>query len=199
MNIHVPTSQFNRTTRAAEGLPRWRWTTAELDHLVGLGVFRADEQFELIGGEIVPMLPAGRPHEVMKEDLAEYLHSLAPKDVKVRTEQQLNLDASTYTKPDVLVRRAGTKSYDVDGTTVLLVVEIAESSLDYDTNTKARLYALFGVREYWVIDTKTRSTRVHRKPAAGGYSDVFEVSSEELVTPMLIPAMTVKMSDVDAD
>ena len=199
MNIHVPTHEFTRTTRAAEGLERWRWTVAELERLVEFGVFPKEQRIELIGGEIVPMSPTGRPHEVLKEDLADDLSALAPKGIKVRTEQQFNLDASTYTRPDLIVRRAGTKSYDLDAKSVLLVVEVAESSLDYGNNTKAKLYASFGVREYWVIDARTRSTRVHSNPESDGYKEVFEVSATELVTPKLVSALAVRMSDVDAD
>ena len=199
MNIHVPAHAFTRTTRAAEGLERWRWTVAELERMVELGLFPKEQRIELIGGEMVPTSPTGRPHEVLKEDLADDLAALAPKDIKVRTEQQFNLDASTYTRPDLIVRRAGTKSYDLDAKSVLLVVEAAESSLDYNNNTKAKLYASFGVREYWVIDAQTRSTRVHRSPELDGYADVFDVPADEVVTAKLVPALAVRMSDVDAD
>jgi Uma2 family endonuclease len=72
MNAFIQPLNHLRTTRAADGLPRWRWTTAELLRMVQLGVIDEDERIELIGGEIVPMSPAGRVHEVVADELARY-------------------------------------------------------------------------------------------------------------------------------
>ena len=55
---------------------------------------------------------------------------------------------------------------------VLLAIEVAHSSLRFDTTTKARLYAALGVRDYWVIDAETLTTRVHRGPSPQGYASV---------------------------
>lgn len=60
MNEMAPPVCGSRVTQAAEGLPRWRWTTSELERLTALGAFRDEDRFELIGGEIVPMSPVGR-------------------------------------------------------------------------------------------------------------------------------------------
>ena len=58
------------TTRAAEGLPRWRWTVAEIETIARAGYFHDDERFELLGGEIVPMSPKGRRHEIIRGKIA---------------------------------------------------------------------------------------------------------------------------------
>lgn len=130
MNHVVRPDHLPRTTRAAEGLPRWRWTTAELLRLAELGAFNSDDHFELIGGEIVPMSPAGRLHEVLREDLENLLRSKKTDDVNVVAEPQFNLSDDTYTKTDILVRPASIRSPDLRGPTALLVVEIADTSLD---------------------------------------------------------------------
>jgi Uma2 family endonuclease len=197
MNTHVSPPATSRTTRAADGLPRWRWSTAELLRMVELGVIDPDEKIELIGGEIVPRSPAGRLHEVLADELAQYWAPLAPDDVKISVERQFNLDAHTYTNPDLVVRPASIKSYDLRGDTVLLVVEAADSSLEKDLGTKARVYASFGVREYWVINAQTKSTRLHRGPVGDTYTEVRDAPSTELLIPLLVPQLAVRLGDLD--
>lgn len=184
------------TTRAAEGLPRWRWTTAELVRLTELGVFTAEDKFELIGGEIVPMSPVGRRHEVVAELLETRMRELCSPSRRIVNERQLNLADDTYTEPDILVRPAGILTTDLRGSDVLLVVEVAVTSLEYDRSTKAALYAAHGVREYWVVDASTLATRVHRHLSATGYGDITELAGEDVLTPLLAPELAVRLADL---
>lgn len=202
MNQHVSSSAHgHRTpTQAAEGLPRWRWTTAELVRLTELGAFSNEDRFELIGGEIVPMLPTGRRHEIVADQLHEWwVRRCCPPDIWVSKESQFNLAEDAYTKPDLLVRPTVIKSYDLRGPTALLVVEIADSSFYFDRHTKAALYAGYGVREYWVISAVSLETTVHRSPGAGGYGDVRDVPATDMLTPLLAPALAVRLADLDVN
>jgi len=145
----------------------------------------------------VPMSPKGRWHEVLKENLQHLWAPRAPMDVRVSLEQQLNLDVSTYTEPDAIVHAAAIRAYDVRGDTALLVIEVADSSWDRDTVTKARVYASFGVRDYWVINARDKSTRIHRSPAGESYADVRDVPATGLLTPLLVPQLAVRLADLD--
>ena len=189
----------SRTTQAAEGLPRWRWTTAELIRLGDLGVFTAEDELELIGGEIVPMSPAGRRHEVVREDLERFLRKRETVEICVVAVPQLNLDDATFAKPDILVRPAAIRSPDVRGPTALLVIEIADTSLDFDLRTKGPLYAAHGVREYWVIDAPTIETTVHRDPGATGYALVETVPAGVRLVPSLASALAVGLNELDLE
>jgi Uma2 family endonuclease len=75
----------------------------------------------------------------------------------------------------------------LSGPSVPRVVEIADSSLRYDSTRKAALYASFGVRELWVIDAVKRATRVFRKPSAEGYGETFDFGESDLSTPEFAP------------
>ena len=200
MNQHVSSSAHDRRTptQAAEGLPRWRWTTAELVRLTELGAFSSEDRFELIGGEIVPMLPTGRSHEVVADQLHKWwIRRCCPPDLWVSKESQFNLADDAYTKPDLLVHADSINAYDLRGPTALLVVEIADTSLYFDRHTKAALYASYGVREYWVISAVSLETTVHRSPGATGYAVVRDVPAAETLTPLLAPALAVRLSDLD--
>ncbi|HRD75206.1 MAG TPA: Uma2 family endonuclease [Hyphomicrobiaceae bacterium] len=200
MNKHLPFERLRRDpTQAAEGLPRWRWSTAELERMAGLGVFSEDDRFELIGGEIVPMSPKGNFHEVLRNQLSFVLARLCPPDIRVAFEPQFNLAPDTYTHPDILVHKAVEQVPFVKGDTALLVIEVAESSLSFDLKAKALLYARHGVREYWVIDAKRRITRVHRDPEAGGFGHVHEAQSRERLVPALAPTLAVALDELTLD
>jgi Uma2 family endonuclease len=180
-------------TLAAEGVPRWRWTVAEIERMAADGYFRSDERFELVGGEIVPMSPKGRRHEIIRSALAFRFSRQAPEGVFVVSEPQFNLDDDTYLNPDILVHPIAISTPDVRGRDALLAVEIADSSLRYDLNTKGPIYAAHGVREYWVINAITLTTMVHRKPSGKTYGSVDEVAPGGTLTPSLVPAFAVAL------
>jgi hypothetical protein len=72
MNSHLRPTPFPTATQAAEGLPRRRWSVAEIEAMVAEGIILEDERFEMIGGEVVPMSPKGNRHELVKKALQQY-------------------------------------------------------------------------------------------------------------------------------
>src|SRR5215475_2514146 len=118
------------TTQAAEGLPRWCWTVAEVERMAVAGLFSEYDQFELLGGEIVPVMsPASRGHETVRLELAHRMALLAREDIMAAQEPQFNLSSDTFVKPDILVHPHAIKTYDLQGRDALLVVEVAGTSL----------------------------------------------------------------------
>src|SRR5580704_10365521 len=88
------------TTTAAEGLPRRRFTVAELEQMTEAGILHDDERIELIGGEIVPMSPKGNHHEIVKTALTIYWERKLPADLLFTAETTFRLSADTYVEPD---------------------------------------------------------------------------------------------------
>lgn len=191
--IFTPPPQRRPATQAADGLPRWRRTVAEIEKMAVDGYFREDERFELVGGEIVPISPKGIRHEAIRGALAFRFSRQAPDGVFVISEPQFNLDDDTYLNPDILVHPATIPTAKVRGGDALLVVEVAGTSLRYDLNTKAPVYAACGVREYWVINAVTLTTMVHRKPSGKAFGYVDEVAPRETLAPALLPAFAVSL------
>lgn len=199
MNELFSPPQRRSTTRAAEGLPRWRWTVAEIERLEAAGFFSEYDKFELLGGEIVPMSPKGRRHELIREELTFRFAKLAPPSIFVASEPQLNLSADTYAVPDILVRPAAIKTPDLRGSDALLLVEIADSSLGYDLETKAPLYASHWIPEYWVINALTLMTTVHLRPDGNAYTATEELPPKARLVPLLAPELAVSLSELDLD
>ena len=79
---------------------------------------------------------------------------------------------------------------------VQLIVEISDSSLDYDLGRKAAHYASLGLADYWVVDAKRLVTRIHRAPAGDTYASVTEHASGEMLTPLALPVLAVRLTDL---
>jgi len=187
-----------RVTSAAEGLPRRRFTVAEVEAMVAAGVMEEDERVELIGGELVPMSPKGNQHEVVKSALIDLWIRSRPDDCRVTQETTFRLSEDTYLEPDVVIYLRTTGLRALTGTNVLLVVEIADSSLRYETGRKAALYASFGIRELWVIDAVRLTTRVFREPAADGYRNASDFGPADRITPLIAPeAFALRLDELE--
>jgi Uma2 family endonuclease len=195
--IFTPPPYQRPTTRAADGLSRWRWTVAEIEKMAEDGYFREDERFELVGGEIVPMSPKGIRHEAIRSMLAYHFTRQAPDGLFVVSEPQFNLADDTYLNPDNLVRPIAIPMAKVRGRDALLVVEVADTSLRYDLNAKAPIYAAYGIPEYWVINAGTLTTMVHRRPSGKVWDFVDEVAPGDTLTASLAPALSMSLGALD--
>lgn len=188
------------TTQAAEGVPRLRWTLAEFERLTELGIFTEDDRIELIGGELVPMSPKGNRHELVRDEIMNWIIEYKPPTLRLCSEIGWRPPgADTYVEPDLLLCSRALKGVTVPPAEVLLAIEVSHSSLRFDTTTKANLYAHLGVRDYWVINAETLATRVHREPSAQGYVSVIDVPSSEVLMPLLVPSLAMKLADLAID
>lgn len=195
MNIRSPMP--TRTTRAAEGLSRRAFTVAEVDRMVELGVFDEDERFELIGGELVPMSPKGIRHEVLKQALFRRWVKHFGQEIEFIFETTLRLSDSTSVEPDLLVFEAGLPVGQLNASTVMLAVEVSDSSLGYDLGSKQVVYASHGIRELWVIDALRLVVHVHRDPGPDGYRNVVAHAPDALVEPLSAPVLTLRLSELE--
>jgi Uma2 family endonuclease len=187
-----------RVTSAAEGLPRRRFTVAEVEAMVAAGVMEEDERVELIGGELVPMSPKGLEHEVLKTALADRWYRLPGRKVDPAIATTFRLSEDTYLEPDVVIYPRASGIRGLSANNVLLVVEIADSSLRYDTGRKAALYAGFGIRELWVIDAVRLTTRVFREPTADMYRDAQDFGPADGFTPLIAPGpFALRLDELD--
>lgn len=185
------------TTRAANGLARRAFTVAEVEAMQRKGIVHPDEKFELVEGEIVPLQSKSPVHELIKETICRQMVEHCPKDLWFGVERTIFLSDSTALDPDISLFRASDKLKKVDGKMLLLAIEVAQSSLAYDRGLKARLYARYGVPEYWVIDVKRRRTFVHTGPKEdGSWGSVVELEASEPLTHATMPGFRLALAEV---
>ena len=203
MNLHVrhlEPEPYPPTTRAAEGLPRRKWAVEEIDRLAELGVFggldRERERFELIGGEIVPMSAKGASHEDVKRALMRFWIKALPSGLEALTETTLRDRPSDMREPDFVFWPSSVRVADLGPAHVHFIVEVSDSSLAYDLSAKATYYATLGLPDYWVIDARRLVTHVHRDPAGGAWGSIARHPHTDLLTPLRIPALAVRLADL---
>jgi Uma2 family endonuclease len=174
-------------SRAAEGLARRAFTISDLEKMVEAGLVDPDERLELIGGEIVPMSPKGNRHEAIKGAINFAWGRACPDGYLFIPETGLTLSKTTYLEPDFIVFSRERPLAELRGPDVLLAVEVADSSIDYDLRRKPLIYAEHGVRELWVVSAATRTVHVHIGPGPGGYAWVREYRASDRLEPTTAP------------
>ena len=152
---------------------RHRFTVEEYARMGVAGIFFEDDRVELIDGDVYEMTPIGPTHAGIVDELTELLVSRLAGKAKVRTQNPIRLDRHTEPQPDLVVARPRSSHYTdrhPEGDEVLLVIEVADSSLRYDREAKLPLYAKAGIPEAWLVDLTARTITVHTEPGAGGYA-----------------------------
>ena len=143
-----------------------RFTRAEYDRLIELGIFQPDEHIELIGGELIVAEPKGAAHYTAVVKTARALEAAFGPGWYVRREGPVGLDEDSEPEPDVAVVAGDPDDYSrAHPSSAVLTVEVSESSLAMDRVRKGSLYARAGLAEYWVLNLIDRVLEVYREPA----------------------------------
>lgn len=190
-------------TRGAEGFPRRAFSVDDIRRMIDIGLIGPEENFELIEGEIVPMQAKAVAHDNLKHALNLALARAVPDGTYVGVEATIQLARDILLEPDIAiiarsVYKADPRSFaQPQAEDVLLLIEIAVSSLAYDRKVKARLYARHGIREFWVIDANERITWVHTGPAGEGWSSIVERGPQDLLTTDALPGFSIRLGEID--
>ncbi len=184
-------------TRAAEGLDRRGFTLAEVEKMIAAGILDADEKFELIDGEIVPMSPQATPHLLMKGRIGRWLAGAAPATLDVIQDATLVLADKTFLEPDVLVLRPDRRRRYPKPDQTELVVEVADSSRARDLFTKGPRYGAAGVPELWVVELNERVTYVFRGPATQAWANPVQMSFDDPIEALFLPEAPVRLAEFE--
>jgi len=149
----------------------------------------------------VEMSPNGRRHRAFVDNLNQLLTVRVAGRAIVSVQNPVVLDDDTEPEPDIqIIRRRSVpyKELEPHGNDVLLIIEVAETSLSYDRSTKLRLYVETGIAEYWVVDCAAESVEVHRTPDASGYRDVSCFTGTASISPLAFPDVRVTLAEIFA-
>jgi Uma2 family endonuclease len=180
-----------------------RWTAEEFHRAGDSGAFE-HVRVMLIRGEILEMPVPNPPHSTSKALAEEVLRRVFSTGFVIRGENPLVLGRTTDPVPDLAVVAGSTRDYaTAHPVTAVLVVEVADSSLDYDTTTKASLYASAGIADYWVVDLVNRRIIVFRDPQTDAtqpfgarYATVTAHAPGQAVSPLAAPGSSVTVGEV---
>ena len=180
-----------------------RWRRVEYERLVDLGVFEGDA-VELVGGHLIVAEPHGTYH-ASSISAADYaVRAILPSGWIVRVQSPVSLDDESAPEPDLAVVPGRPGDYrDSHPGHAALVVEVAESSLEFDRRHKGSLYARAGIRDYWIVNLADRVLEVHRDPGPDAsavygwrYRSVVALRPPDVVVPLAFTSGRIAVADL---
>lgn len=130
---------------------------------------------ELINGEIIKMTPIGSSHAACVDKINRFLFELLEDDLIIRVQNPIRLNNHSEPEPDISILKSKADFYasgHPQAEDVLLVIEVADSSLEHDRNIKSNLYAEAGISEYLIINLEESQIEFHQNPQDGKYQQV---------------------------
>jgi Uma2 family endonuclease len=183
-------------SQAAETFGQRRFTVEEYHRLAETGIFKPGERVELIRGVVRRMSPKNYAHVVAAAKIFRRLTNALAERAGLYSEAPLKLvGLDSEPEPDIVATSSPVLE-DYGQSEPLLVVEISESSLHHDLNTKSRLYADAGVPEYWVVNLVDRELVVFRSPLECGYRDRTTYEPGDHITPAAWPDVVIEVSEL---
>jgi Uma2 family endonuclease len=169
---------------------RYRFSVDEYLRMGEAGILTEDDRVELIDGEIIDMPPIGLPHSGAVNRVANLFGRRLGERVVLSVQNPIRIGDFSLPQPDIALLRPRddfyASAYPVPAD-ILLLVEVAESSVRYDREKKLPLYAAAGIPEAWLIDIPARKLIIHREPSADGYRHSTEAHDLGRLTASALP------------
>ena len=178
---------------------RRRFTVQEYHLMAEAGILHEDDRVELIKGEIVEMAPIGSNHAGHVNRLISLFTPRLGASAVVSIQNPIHLWDDTEPEPDLALLRPRDDFYTQSHPTpedILLVVEVADSSRDYDRQVKVPMYAEAGIVETWVVDLVSETIEVYRQPTPEGYRLTVILGREDRLSPAALPDLELKLSQL---
>jgi Uma2 family endonuclease len=179
---------------------RRRFTVEEYHRLGEAGILAEDERVELIAGVLLVREPIGARHAGTLNRLTRFWTSRLGERAVVQVQNPLELpEQDSEPEPDVTLLRPRADFYAAAhplADDVLLLIEVADTSLLLDRRVKMPLYARAGVREAWLVDLTADLVEVYREPSGDRYRDIRVVGRGQVVVPGAFPDLAVQLADV---
>jgi Uma2 family endonuclease len=178
---------------------RWQWTVADYARMREAGILAEDDRVELIDGEVRPMSPIGPLHAAIVKRLNEHLSGELRAKAIVSVQDPIQLDDYSEPQPDLAVLRqrddfyAGAHPRAAD---VLLVIEVADTSLGYDRDEKLPRYAAALIPEVWLVDIGSLLVEQYSQPRHGRYSIRRILAQSDLLASATIPGFSIAVADI---
>jgi Uma2 family endonuclease len=160
------------------------------------GILSFDSRVELIEGEIIDMSPIGSTHASYVNRITREIVSAVKNTAIVSVQNPIILGDLSEPEPDFAILKPKENDYEdalPNAEDILLLIEIADSTIKYDRQIKAPLYARFSIAEFWLINTQERSISVFQKPEEGEYTDIKTQKLPFKISPLLLPEIKLSL------
>jgi Uma2 family endonuclease len=169
-----------------------RWTVDEYHRMAEVGLLSEDDRVELIDGVVADTSPIGSLHAETVRAITRLLYSTVAARAEIAVQDPIKLDVRNEPQPDLVLlrpRAGGYRSAHPTPADVLLVIEVADSSVLKGRNEKLLRYAAAGIREVWLVDLPAEAVEVCRNPLPNGYRSVRHATSGDWLEPETLPGL----------
>ncbi|MEA3642615.1 MAG: Uma2 family endonuclease [Lamprobacter sp.] len=177
---------------------RHRLSADDYEHMGQANILGEDDRVELIDGEIIDIPPIGSPHGGAVNRIANrIIRAFSETDAILATQNPLRLSDFSEPEPDIALLRPRADFYakrHPRPEDVLLLIEVAETSLRYDRDKKLPLYACAGIPESWLVDLSGTALWIYRDPGPKGYASVSQARDLSALLPLCLPEAALDLS-----
>ena len=176
----------------------YKFTVDEFVRMYDEGFFDATDRVELLNGEIIIMHAVGYRHAVAVTTLNTEFGELARRRYFISPQNPVELEKYSAPQPDIcLVALSCRKSKrHPSPEQVYLMVEVSDSSLEYDRGPKMNAYALCGIREFWILNLQDDVLEIYRNPEGGTYREQLIVKADGQAAPEAVPDVVISLSEI---
>lgn len=179
-------------------MPYHRWSVAEFHQMAAVGLLDETDRVELIEGEMIDMAPIGSKHAFIVNRLSQAFSAGGAKgQYLVSTQNPVCLGERSEPQPDIALLKNGNYMDALPtAASVLLIVEVSDTTLGYDRDVKLGLYASHGIPEVWLVDVNAVELIVYREPAEGQYRLIRKPTAAEAVSPVLVSGVSISLAEI---
>ncbi len=149
-----------------------RLTVKEYDAMIQNGIFKENDQIELLNGVLVEKMPKGTKHSSANDRATKVFYRILGEKAIIRNQNPIWLDDFSEPEPDIVLAVFNENDYEETHPTpadILLILEVSDSTLNYDRNAKCLTYSKAGIRQYILLNVQDRTIEDYREPSADGF------------------------------
>jgi Uma2 family endonuclease len=191
--------QLDRPLQDSFQLERKRFTVKEFHRMVETGILEEGSPYELLNGEIIHMATIGSKHAAKVNRISAHLNKILEQVHIVAVQNPIELGAFSQPEPDIAILRWQDDFYESGHPTaqdIYLLIEVSDTTLDYDRTTKLPIYAEAGIAEYWIVNLPDNQIEVYRNPSGNAYQSIQTFTKDQNLTIELLPEITIAVNDI---
>ena len=176
-----------------------RITVKEYDAMIEGGVFNEDDQIELLSGVIIEKIPKGTKHSAATDRASRVFNRLFGEEVFIRNQNPVWLDDFSEPEPDIVLAKPPRENYLENHPTasdIYLIIEISDTTLVYDRDTKAKAYSRGRIEQYILLNLQNETVEAYREPGEDGYQFKRTLRKGDSLNLAAFPEVEIKIDDL---
>jgi Uma2 family endonuclease len=191
--------QLDRPLQDCFQLERKRFTVTEFQRMIETGILEEGSPYELLNGEIIHMAAIGTKHAAKVNKINAYLGKTLQQVHIIAVQNPIELGAFSQPEPDIAILRWQDDFYESGHPTaqdIYLLIEVSDTTLDYDRTAKLPIYAESGIAEYWIVNLPDNQIEVYRNPSGKVYQSIQTFTKDQTLTIELLPEITIVVDEI---